>query len=672
MPTPYFRFFVVFAILSGILFVQVDQAKAQRSADYAAATAFMRQNEFEKAWEILKELLDRDPGNYMVFDQAITALVELKRYDEAIQRSEQRLRGNYTDIVLAARLGELYHLNDNRERAIEVWSRTVAANQSSLQAYRYIGDFMRNRREFALAIELYETARSRFNNKTLFFTEITSGYMSLGQPAQAIRILVEVLETAPNNATFIQRQIVGFDDRALTELAILELDERSRQMRSGSAEFVAFREVTIALLMEQRLFRRALAAARSLESVAPDGSWPVYSIANRLRSQNQFELAAEAYAYYADRSNHPLQARSKEDHATLLVTWSRSLSHRNLDYDGKAASLYEQANTVLDELLSAHPNYNRRAEVLVMKSDIALDFFNNSDQASSYLTALKAASRSAQHEILSDYIQGRIYMFNGEHSMARIHFTRANRNARSGEWAERTRYFLALNDFYTGDFEFAAIQMRPLERQSTSYFANDALRLRLWIQEGRADDEPLPELQAFARARHYFSSGDTDGAIREILPIIMSPNQAPLRGEAILMAADYLRTVSPEATFAMLNRVLNEGFRGSQRERIMWERARIADGMYVQQRITAQPVEGMVPDEISSLISWAVNSESCTAEALFFGNCSIAESMESWSSARRIDHISELYEDILFDYDQGFYADAIRSRLIELQQTRPS
>ena len=45
--------------------------------------------------------------------------------------------------------GELYHLNGEPEKALELWQRTVEMNEKSLQAYRYVGDFMRNRREFA-------------------------------------------------------------------------------------------------------------------------------------------------------------------------------------------------------------------------------------------------------------------------------------------------------------------------------------------------------------------------------------------------------------------------------------------------------------------------------------------------------------------------------------------
>lgn len=65
----------------------------------------------------------------------------------------------------------------------------------------------------------------------------------------------------------------------------------------------------------------------------------------------------------------------------------------------------------------------------------------------------------------ADYLDGRIYLHDGAYTQARVSFTRANRKAGTGELAEKSRYFLALTDFYAGDFEFATIQLKTLGRK---------------------------------------------------------------------------------------------------------------------------------------------------------------------------------------------------------------
>src|SRR5690606_5847661 len=96
------------------------------------------------------------------------------------------------------------------------------------------------------------------------------------------------------------------------------------------------------------------------------------------------------------------------------------------------------------------------------------------------------------------YLQGRIHIAKQEFPLARVSLTKANKLANIGELAEKTRYFLALTDFYAGDYEFAEIQLKALGRQNTSFYANDALELRLWLQEGNIGDSTFAELHAFA------------------------------------------------------------------------------------------------------------------------------------------------------------------------------
>lgn len=134
------------------------------------------------------------------------------------------------------------------------------------------------------------------------------------------------------------------------------------------------------------------------------------------------------------------------------------------------------------------------------------------------------------------------------------------------------------------------------------------------------------------------------------------------------MTADFLRNVSPHATFAMLNKSVIENFQGPQRERLLWERARIADGMNSQfgtlQQLPAQPL----PSYVESLITWATDGTACNTP---FGDCSALDTRASSSMPGQLSMVKSLYEDLLFEFPLGFYADAVRERLRELEQRLP-
>src|SRR5690606_8697027 len=82
------------------------------------------------------------------------------------------------------------------------------------------------------------------------------------------------------------------------------------------------------------------------------------------------------------------------------------------------------------------------------------------------------------------YLEGRLALLDGDFGQARIAFTRVTRLQRTGDFIEQVRYFLGLTDFHAGDFEFATVQLRALERLTTGFHANDALRLRRWLALG--------------------------------------------------------------------------------------------------------------------------------------------------------------------------------------------
>lgn len=648
--------------LSCLLFAFMPIVSAQ-GTEYQRGLRLFEQRQFEEAYEVFSQLLRQQPNNYPILDQTISSLVELKRYDEGIEIIQSFLRGNYNDLVLTTRLAELYHLDEQYEKAYETWDLALNANSGAIQAYRYIGESLRNRREHERLVEVYIKARKQFNNETLFFSELTNGYMALRQYDKAINTLISIINVAPGNSTFVLRQLINFDDPSLLDLAIIELDEASRNVSRNSDQFIAYREILVGVLMERKLFRRALTTARGYESVAKENTWPVYNLGNRLRSQQQFELAEEAYKFYIEQSRHTLRSRSMEDLALLYVMWSRYLTLNNLDYDQKASDFYQKADETLQELLKTYPTYHRRAEVLSLKSEIALDHLKNVQKAEEYLELIKRLPDTNAYQMLSDYVSGRINMFSGRHSLARVSLTSANRTARTGEFADKTRYFLALNDFYAGDFEFASIQMRALERITTSYYANDALQLRLWIQQGVNQEEPTDELKKFAKARYLFDTGKTGEAINTLKNLITIDFDAPLRGDAVIMLSENLRTVSPAEMYIVLDAVLASGFRGAHRERLLWERVRIANGIRSLETPDKSASDYTVlTDVISTLVTRGrLQSKYTTIISERGIDTSELKSMLT------TDYIFEMYEDILFEFPQGFYAEEIRTKLQNLQ-----
>jgi hypothetical protein len=346
-------------------------------------------------------------------------------------------------------------------------------------------------------------------------------------------------------------------------------------------------------------------------------------------------------------------ARSLEDRARLFITWRKYLKDHNLDFGSNIQDLNTKALQDLDTLITKHKNYQRFIEVLSLKTELILDTKVELDLANTLVQVIKSNSFNQDHEIITEYLEGRIQMIQGSHGMARINFTRANRLARTGEMAEKTRYYLALNDFYAGDFEFSSIQMRALERLNTSFYANDALKLRVWMREGVQQDIPTEELRQFSKAKYLFDTHKKSEALSLLFSLITGPDGTPLKGESVLMISDYLKSGNTELIFDLLTITL-KSYQGPLAERLNWEKVRLADGIYSNE-ISLNLADNEFTREFANWIS----SQTTADNLELYENSTMALSMD-------LNKLTTMYEDMLNNFPNGFYATSVRSRLAKL------
>lgn len=556
-------------ILLLILFLAASLQAQPAQVEYTQALRLMDVREYESALPILLRLHRQDPSNYPVFDRAITCLVELKRYPEAITMLERRLDRRYRDIVVAVRLGEVHHIAADTAKAREVWMKTVESNPQDLNAYRYVAETMANRREYRSSISLYLQARQRFNAPDLFVMEIATNHVNAGQSSEGVREFIRFAENNPQNAQVILRQILRFGDSDLNDLAILEIEDRGLTARPHH-------ELMIGLLMEQGYFRRAYQSARQYESVAADGQYPLFQIASRLRAQNQFELAAQAYGYYVGSPRHPFRADAMIEQARTRVTEADVLEFENLDSDGRVDRIIDEADSLLSLFSSEFGSHPRQTEAWLLHAELQLDFLKKTDATQQYADKLSRTPSNIDHLSAYEYLQGRLHLLSGEFAQARVSFTRSNRAVRTGERAELTRYFLALTDFYAGDFEFARLQMRALERMSTSIYANDAIQLRRWLTEGTAGDTTGVAMRGFADGLYQVARGDTSAAWQRFDEGLRD-DASGLRPEILTQAVKLYRRSDPQKALELLDTWLVRFPANPNKEQHLWLKARILD-----------------------------------------------------------------------------------------------
>ncbi len=641
------KFILNYLCLSFLVFIFLPGISSAQNSEFQLANQFLQEQKFEEALPIFRELNKENPSAYIFFERLTETLINLKEYDEAIEIAQYQIENNHSVTRTAIILAELYHLSGDRNKAAETWNEVLEMNDAGIQTYYQVAGSMSSRREYNQAIELYEQARKRFSNPDLFTNELANTYMQAGQFKKAVNEYFQVVLNSPGQMGYVQQRFLRMRDDLLYETAALELEDFLLDLNRDHTAYSQLYQLLSWLLMETEEYRRAFIFARQYESQTEQTNYSLYSLGNRFASAHQYQLAIDAYSFYTE-SNSSLRFRAMDEMASTYIRWGRHAQQYSLESGDRIAELYGKAYEINEAIIEQAPFYNRIDHVLSSQIDLSLDIFKDKELAQQWYKILTGLIESVVDEpAYKLYAEGRIALFNRDFTTARQALTRADRATSRSNLSEQARYYLSLSDFYGGDYEFSEIQLRSLERRSTSYFANNAIQLRMWIKNGTRSDTTGSLLKQVGEGLHYIHTGKYKEAIDVLTPILSNPAH-PFSDDVTIELAKTIPDRLQPLIYQLLDQQVSSQPNSPLRERILWEKARSAENLAQLYRSSPE----------------LFNSEEVrtTENAFFEGNGSFNLSKE---------RIDEMYEQILLEFPGGFYAQHAREKL-QLTGTEPT
>ena len=311
------------------------------------------------------------------------------------------------------------------------------------------------------------------------------------------------------------------------------------------------------------------------------------------------------------------------------------------------------------------PGYERANQVYTILIDLSLDEFKDIDQATYWLDFLKNNPATEQAYIL--YAEGRISLFKMDFITARQQLTRSDRATDSSNLSERARYYLSLTDFYAGDYEFAEIQLRSLERRHTSFYANDAIKLRMWIRNGQRADTTGSVLKAIGEGFFSIHTGKYTSALPPLEPILANVHN-PFSDDLTIELSSLLPAGYNHLKFLLLERQINARPYSPLLERMMWDRAVMSEEIHNSGGIT------MMDEPLYMFSFFKIDDTSgreLTNEERFFKHMNTETTkwqLQSYSDFD-LESVSKLYEEIIVEFPDGFYATFAREKLQTIEST---
>jgi len=636
------------AALAGCIFIAVSPALAQTN-EFRIANQYMQQQKYGDALPILRELHRQNPDAYTFYDQLTETLINLKKYDEAIEISETAIGAEHNVTRTRIKLAEIHHISGNKNRAAETWQIVLDKNARQVQIFHSVAASMMDRREYEKAIDIYIMSREEFGNSTLFSNEIANAYMQSSQFEKAVNEYYAIITETPQQMGFVQQRFLRMRNDELYSIASLELEDYLLELDLRHPAYSQLYQLLSWLLLETEEYRRAFVFARQFESRTEQTNYSLFSLGNRLRSAREYEIAADAYSYYLESQTGPV-TRATEEKASTYIQWARYLDQQGIGTYSQADDLYSEAYRLNESIIEISPNYNRKERVLTNLIDLSLDHFKNVEKAERWYNDLSEyAGRETSAKPYTLYSEGRIALFNNNFTTARQALTRADRATEQSNLSEKARYYLSISDFFAGDFEFAEVQLSSLERRTTSYYANNAIQLGMWIRNGMRMDSTATDLKEFSSVLKTLHTGRYKDAAEAAVSLLEQPSH-PFSDDIILQFASELPMKFQAFLLSKLQEQLTGNRQSPLRERLMWERAEIADQLL---RTSATYGDTASDDQYYDIGNTIYEFQ--PDEQQFFNR-------ETTSLLNRAS-VKEMYEEILLEFPEGFYAHYAREKL---------
>lgn len=619
----------VFLLISSVVLILPCQAAAQID-QYRQANLYFEQQNFEEAVPIFEQLYQENPRSLVFFNRYTESLIGLKKFEKAEDVAREQIGKNRFDLQATLKLAEIQHLKGDREKAINLWLDEAHANRTNIQAIYSIGNSLVNRMEYGTATEVYKIAQTALNDRTLFLSEIANTQLRAGNFEEAVRVYFQLVIQSPDQISLVQQRFLRMRDNELYTIAAIELEDILFDIDYNDPSYSTLYQLLSWLLIETEQYQRAFTVAKRFET---DTTFPIYSLfslGRQLRSSKEFDLAARSFHYYTTQNSGALKYRAMEELANTYVQWGQYFDRNRSESLSKSDSLYTLAYNTFTKIITEAPENNNQQRVLASTIDLSFDHYKDSRLAEQWITTLRKITPENQSPYLY-YAEGRKALFNGDHIIARQQLTRADKATDDSNLSEKARYYLSLSDFYSGDYEFAQIQLKNLSRRYTSYYANNALKLEMWINQGLRADSTGAILDTVSSGLYSLERGNYDESIETLEPLLTASGSI-FADDMVIELANELPVEYYRHMYTLNNLILNNLPTSPLRERLFWNKITLSE--YLLNNKNAEFFNK------SAEISVDLDDLNLDEAELF-----------------------KLYEDFLIQFPAGFYAPHVRQRL---------
>jgi len=466
---------------------------------------YFQQEEFDKAAEVLEQLLKTNPSErnaYNYLYAAYSRLGDFKRSESMASFLSKKFPEDIQFVIDQAVSLRQQNKEPKALAAFEEIFKKLPNDRNRLLTYAFCFQI---RGENDYAIRVYEQGSRQLNNPDAFTLELAELYRATGQKSRMVENYLEYLVKNPQQMGHIQKQLQS-------NIAVEDFEVFREKLMAALQKYpdnLLLPELAVWYFVQQKDFSLAFVQARALDTRKKEGGTRLLALASTATENRDYTAADQIYQYLIeagptlpvwfdarmnrlenkqlmlerDRASRELWAQLAEEyrlvitdvrHPNLALPLKKGLAHI-LAYE---LGLFDEGIQLLEDAIAGPGDARKRAEAKLELADLFL------------LTDELWEAQLLYGQVDKDYIEDVI----GQE--ARL------RNARLS--------------YYRYEFEWAQAQLDILKAGTTHKIANDAMELSLLIADNYNLDTSQIPLMNFARAELMMKRQQYDAAIRAL------------------------------------------------------------------------------------------------------------------------------------------------------------
>ena len=597
-------------ILCGLLFFTIHGSVAAQQSREQMAAHYYDQGEFAQAAQLYESLYKQGENKYY-YRRLFNSYLEQQQYKEALKLAQQRRKKYPKELFPLVDEGQVLLQQQQAKKATKCFESAIEQITADLQPVPELAQSFQSLGQYDYAVRTYQTARTKTQNRTLYFNELIELYQRSGNYTAMTDEYFDLLDKQPGSMQNIQVSL----QRALQEAPNRRLADGVQQALVSRVqehpENRNYLEMMIWFSLQQQDFHFALEQAQSVDARFPDKQGEqVMRVAEIARQNGAFDVAADGYRYMLQKGKeNPYYFESRVNELKVAFDQAQKQSTPSREQlDG----IRQRYLAALDELGKSE----RTLSLMRQYASLAAYHCNDVQGAVDMLDdALEIPRLRPQQRDEVKLELGDLLLFAGQTwdaSLLYMQVEKANKNDVLGATA---KFKNAKLSYYTHDFAWAKSQLNVLRSSTSKLIANDAMELSLLISDNMEDDSTYGMLELFADADLLLYRNQLDEAWAGFDAVQRATLSHPLFDDVLLRKAQI----------------------------------RIKQGQYIQADQLLQQLINQYPYDITA------------DDALMLR----AELNENQLDNRQV--AAECYEKLLLDYSTSLYVDQARKRYNKLK-----